>query len=118
MPTDGSHGFYEGPGWSTFLRRRQAKTGHNVYAHIDIFNCWKNNVRPSSAIVSSQNAPKDRDMSVQTDKIYIENDLSLMGGIFKIIPVTAPNLRVDLVQGYYENNVPVARYENGRATCS
>ena len=111
------HGFYEGPGWSTFLRRRQAKTGHNVYAHIDIFNCWKNNVRPSSAIVSSQNAPKDRDMSVQTDKIYIENDLSLMGGIFKIIPVTAPNLRVDLVQGYYENNVPVARYENGRGTC-
>ena len=111
------HGFYEGPGWSTFLRRRQAKTGHNVYAHIDIFNCWKNNVSPSSAIVSSQNAPKDRDMSVQTDKIYIDNDMSLMGGIFKIIPVTAPNLRVDLVQGYYENNVPVARYENGRGTC-
>lgn len=111
------HGFYEGPGWSTFLRRRQARTGHNVYAHIDIFNCWKNNVRPSSAIVSSQNAPKDRDMSVQTDKIYIDNDMSLMGGIFKIIPVTAPNLRVDLVQGHYENNVPVARYENGRSTC-
>lgn len=111
------HGFYEGPGWSTFLRRRQAKTGHNVYAHIDVFNCWKNNVSPSSAIVSSQNAPKNKDMSVQTDKIYIENDMSLMGGIFKIIPVTAPNLRVDLVQGYYENNVPVARYENGRGTC-
>mgnify|MGYP000361582307 FL=1 len=40
-----------------------------------------------------------------------------MGGIFKVIPVTAPNLRLDLIQGGYENGIPVARYENGRGTC-
>lgn len=40
-----------------------------------------------------------------------------MGGIFKVIPVTAPDLRLDLIQGGYENGIPVARYENGRGTC-
>lgn len=113
------NGFYEGPGCDTFVRRQAAPHDEKVLARMDIWNVWVNGVpanKNPNDIKFRRYAPNN-DMSINVEKINIENDLSLMGGIFKIIPVTAPNLRVDLVQGYYENNIPVARYENGRATC-
>ena len=113
------NGFYEGPGCDTFVRRQAKPHDEKVRARMDIWNVWVNGVpanKNPDDIKFRRYAP-DNDMAINVDKIYIENDLTLMGGIFKVIPVTAPNLRLDLIQGGYENGIPVARYENGRGTC-
>ena len=113
------NGFYEGPGCDTFVRRQAKPHDERVRARMDIWNVWVNGVpanKNPDDIKFRRYAP-DNDMAINVDKIYIENDLTLMGGIFKVIPVTAPNLRLDLIQGGYENGIPVARYENGRGTC-
>lgn len=114
-----ANGFYEGPGCDTFVRRQAKPHDEKVRARMDIWNVWVNGVpanKNPDDIKFRRYAP-DNDMAINVDKIYIENDPTLMGGIFKVIPVTAPNLRLDLIQGGYENGVPVARYENGRGTC-
>lgn len=113
------NGFYEGPGCDTFVRRQAKPHDEKVRARMDIWNVWVNGVpanKNPDDIKFRRYAP-DNDMAINVDKIYIENDLTLMGGIFKVIPVTAPNLRLDLIQGGYENGIPVARYENGHGTC-
>ena len=113
------NGFYEGPGCDTFVRRQAKPHDEKVRARMDIWNVWVNGVpanKNPDDIKFRRYAP-DNDMAINVDKIYIENDLTLMGGIFKVIPVTAPNLRLDLIQGGYENGIRVARYENGRGTC-
>lgn len=114
-----ANGFYEGPGCDTFVRRQAAPHDEKVLARMDIWNVWVNGVpanKNPNDIKFRRYAPNN-DMSINVEKINIENDLTLMGGIFKVIPVTAPNLRLDLIQGGYENGIPVARYENGRGTC-
>lgn len=113
------NGFYEGPGCDTFVRRQAKPHDERVKARMDIWNVWVNGVpanKNPNDIKFRRYAPNN-DMSINVEKIYIENDLTLMGGIFKVIPVTAPDLRLDLIQGGYENDIPVARYENGRGTC-
>lgn len=113
------NGFYEGPGCDTFVRRQAKPHDERVKARMDIWNVWVNGVpanKNPNDIKFRRYAPNN-DMSINVEKIYIENDLTLMGGIFKVIPVTAPDLRLDLIQGGYENDIPVARYENGRRTC-
>lgn len=113
------NGFYEGPGCDTFVRRQAKPHDERVKARMDIWNVWVDGVpanKNPDDIKFRRYAP-DNDMAINVEKIYIENDLTLMGGIFKIIPVTAPDLRLDLIQGGYENGIPVARYENGRGTC-
>lgn len=113
------NGFYEGPGCDTFVRRQAKPHDEKVKARMDIWNVWVDGVpanKNPDDIKFRRYAP-DNDMAINVEKIYIENDLTLMGGIFKIIPVTAPDLRLDLIQGSYENGIPVARYENGRGTC-
>lgn len=113
------NGFYEGPGCDTFVRRQAKPHDEKVRARMDIWNVWVNGVpanKNPNDIKFRRYAPNN-DMSINVEKIYIENDLTLMGGIFKVIPVTAPDLRLDLIQGGYENDIPVARYENGRGTC-
>lgn len=114
-----ANGFYEGPGCDTFVRRQAKPHDEKVKARMDIWNVWVNGVpanKDPNDIKGQRFAPNN-DMAINVEKIYIDNDLSLMGGIFKVIPVTAPDLRLDLIQGYYENDIPVARYENGRGTC-
>ena len=114
-----ANGFYEGPGCDTFVRRQAAPHDERVLARMDIWNVWMNGVpanKNPDDIKGRRFAP-DNDMAINVEKIYIENDLALMGGIFKVIPVTAPDLRLDLIQGAYEHDLPVARYENGRGTC-
>lgn len=114
-----ANGFYEGPGCDTFVRRQAKPHDEKVKARMDIWNVWVNGVpanKNPDDIKFRRYAP-DNDMAINVEKIYIENDLTLMGGIFKVIPVTAPDLRLDLIQGGYENGIPVARYENGRGTC-
>lgn len=113
------NGFYEGPGCDTFVRRQAKPHDEKVRARMDIWNVWVNGVpanKNPNDIKFRRYAPNN-DMSINVEKIYIENDLTLMGGIFKVIPVTAPDLRLDLIQGGYENDIPVARYENGRGIC-
>lgn len=114
-----ANGFYEGPGCDTFVRRQAKPHDEKVKARMDIWNVWVNGVpanKNPDDIKFRRYAP-DNDMAINVEKIYIENDLTLMGGIFKVIPVTAPDLRLDLIQGAYEHDLPVARYENGRRTC-
>ena len=113
------NGFYEGPGCDTFVRRQAKPHDEKVKARMDIWNVWVNGVpanKNPNDIKGRRYAPNN-DMAINVERIYIENDLTLMGGIFKVIPVTAPDLRLDLIQGGYENDIPVARYENGRGTC-
>lgn len=114
-----ANGFYEGPGCDTFVRRQAKPHDERVLARMDIWNVWVNGVpaNKNPNDIKGQRFAPNNDMSINVDKIYIENDLTLMGGIFKVIPVTAPNLRLDLIQGGYENGIPVAQYENGRGTC-
>ena len=114
-----ANGFYEGPGCETFVRRQAKPHDERVLARMDIWNVWVNGVpaNKNPNDIKGQRFAPNNDMSINVDKIYIENDLTLMGGIFKVIPVTAPNLRLDLIQGGYENGIPVAQYENGRGTC-
>lgn len=113
------NGFYEGPGCDTFVRRQAKPHDERVKARMDIWNVWVNGVpaNKNPNDIKGQRFAPNNDMAINVEKIYIENDLTLMGGIFKVIPVTAPNLRLDLIQGGYENGIPVARYENGRGTC-
>ena len=110
------NGFYEGPGCDTFVRRQAKPHDERVLARMDIWNVWVNGVpaNKNPNDIKGQRFAPNNDMSINVDKIYIENDLTLMGGIFEVIPVTAPNLRLDLIQGGYENGIPVAQYENGR----
>lgn len=114
-----ANGFYEGPGCDTFVRRQAKPHDERVRARMDIWNVWVNGVpaNKNPNDIKGQRFAPNNDMSINVDKIYIENDLTLMGGIFEVIPVTAPNLRLDLIQGGYENGIPVAQYENGRGTC-
>ena len=114
-----ANGFYEGPGCDTFVRRQAKPHDERVLARMDIWNVWVNGVpaNKNPNDIKGQRFAPNNDMSINVDKIYIENDLTLMGGIFEVIPVTAPNLRLDLIQGGYENGIPVAQYENGRGTC-
>ena len=114
-----ANGFYEGPGCDTFVRRQAAPHDERVLARMDIWNVWMNGVpaNKNPDDIKGQRFAPDNDMAINVEKIYIENDLALMGGIFKVIPVTAPDLRLDLIQGAYEHDIPVARYENGRGTC-
>ena len=114
-----ANGFYEGPGCETFVRRQAKPHDERVLARMDIWNVWVNGVpaNKNPNDIKGQRFAPNNDMSINVDKIYIENDLTLMGGIFEVIPVTAPNLRLDLIQGGYENGIPVAQYENGRGTC-
>lgn len=113
------NGFYEGPGCDTFVRRQAKPHDERVKARMDIWNVWVNGVpaNKNPNDIKGQRFAPNNDMAINVERIYIENDLTLMGGIFKVIPVTAPNLRLDLIQGGYENGIPVARYENGRGTC-
>lgn len=113
------NGFYEGPGCDTFVRRQAKPHDERVLARMDIWNVWVNGVpaNKNPNDIKGQRFAPNNDMAINVDKIYIENDLTLMGGIFKVTPVTAPNLRLDLIQGGYENGIPVAQYENGRGTC-
>ena len=111
------NGFYEGPGCETFVRRQGAPHDEKVQARMDIWNVWVNGVpanKNPDDIKFRRYAP-DNDMSIKVEKIWLENDMSLMGGIFKIIPVCAPEMRLDLSQGVADsNNNAIASYENGR----
>ena len=110
-------GWDEGSRYYHWQRREGSQRSRNVWSKCEVFNVWHDNIRPSQDIFSTQYAPKQNDMNLNTEKIYLENDLSLMGGIFRIKPLTAPNMAVDLIQGYYEGGKQVARYEDGRGTC-
>ena len=111
------NGFYEGPGCETFVRRQGAPHDEKVQARMDIWNVWVNGVpanKNPDDIKFRRYAP-DNDISINVEKIWLENDMSLMGGIFKIIPVCAPEMRLDLSQGVADsNNNAIASYENGR----
>lgn len=107
------HGFYEDSGCDTWLRREGSQKGHRVKGKIDIWNVWHDGIAPSNDIFTSQYAPNN-DMSIQTERIYIENDMSIMGGIFKIVPLSAPGLVVDMYQDRWENGKQYTEWANGR----
>ncbi|MFQ7045888.1 MAG: RICIN domain-containing protein [Collinsella sp.] len=112
-----ANGFYEGPGCDTFVRRQAKPHDEKVKARMDIWNVWVNGVpaNKNPNDIKGQRFAPNNDMAINVEKIYLENDMSLMGGIFKIIPVCAPEMRLDLCQGVKDsNNNAIASYENGR----
>ena len=111
-------GWDAGTRYEHFIRREAALRSRNVYAQCDIFNVWHNNIRPSQDTFTSQQAPRKDDMSLHTEKIYLENDQSLMGGIFKLHPWAHPKKHLDLGQGKTNSaGQTVTAFENGRTVC-
>ena len=111
-------GWDAGTKYETFIRREAGSRARNVWAKCEVFNVWHNNVKPSQDIFSTQEAPRKGDMNLHTEAIRIGNDVTLYGGIFKLVPVVLPNARVDLTQGGHDAaGRPFAQSGNGRGLC-
>ena len=111
-------GWDAGTKYETFIRREAESRARNVWAKCEVFNVWHNNVRPSQDVFSTQEAPKKGDMNLHTEAIQIGNDVTLYGGVFKLVPVVLPNARVDVTQGGYgADGRPFAQSGNGRGLC-
>lgn len=110
-------GWDAGTKYETFIRREAETRARNVWAKCEVFNVWHDNVRPSQDTFSAQEAPRNGDMNLHTEKINIGNDVTLYGGIFKLAPLVLPNARVDVVQGGYVSGQPFAQWNDGRTLC-
>ena len=111
-------GWDAGTKYETFIRREGSTRSRNVWAKCEVFNVWHDNVKPSQDVFSAQQAPRKGDMNLHTEKINIGNDVTLYGGIFKIVPLVMPEACLDLMQGSYLNGVtPYAAWNDGREIC-
>lgn len=99
-----------------FFLRRAANPAVNTFrAEVDINNVMRDN--------KDGQAPYEKDLrsvtgniDIDTEPIYIDNDVTLYGGIFSLAPLVMPDARVDLVQGVYDaSGNPITNYDNERA---
>lgn len=99
-----------------FFLRRAANPAVNTFrAEVDINNVMRDN--------KDGQAPYEKDLrsvtgniDIDTEPIYIDNDVTLYGGIFSLAPIVMPDARVDLVQGVYDaSGNPITNYDNERA---
>lgn len=98
-----------------FLRRAATPAVNTFRAEVDINNVMRDN--------KDGQAPYEKDLrsvtgniDIDTEPIYIDNDATLYGGIFKLAPLAMPYARVDLVQGVYDaSGNPITSYDNERA---
>lgn len=99
-----------------FFLRRAANPAVNTFrAEVDINNVMRDN--------KDGQAPYEKDLrsvtgniDIDTEPIYIDNDVTLYGGIFSLAPLAMPEARVDLGQGVYDaSGKPVTNYDNERA---
>lgn len=99
-----------------FFLRRAANPAVNTFrAEVDINNVMRDN--------KDGQAPYEKDLrsvtgniDIDTEPIYIDNDVTLYGGIFSLAPLVMPDARVDLAQGVYDaSGNPITNYDNERA---
>lgn len=99
-----------------FFLRRAANPAVNTFrAEVDINNVMRDN--------KDGQAPYEKDLrsvtgniDIDTEPIYIDNDVTLYGGIFSLAPLVMPDARVDLGQGVYDaSGNPITNYDNERA---
>lgn len=99
-----------------FFLRRAANPAVNTFrAEVDINYVMRDN--------KDGQAPYEKDLrsvtgniDIDTEPIYIDNDVTLYGGIFSLAPIVMPDARVDLVQGVYDaSGNPITNYDNERA---
>lgn len=98
-----------------FLRRAANPAANTFRAEVDINNVMRDN--------KDGQAPYEKDLrsvtgniDIDTEPIYIDNDVTLYGGIFSLAPLVMPDARVDLVQGVYDaSGNPITNYDNERA---
>lgn len=99
-----------------FFLRRAANPAVNTFrAEVDINNVMRDN--------KDGQAPYEKDLrsvtgniDIDTEPIYIDNDVTLYGGIFSLAPLVMPDARIDLVQGVYDaSGNPITNYDNERA---
>lgn len=98
-----------------FFLRRAANPAVNTFrAEVDINNVMRDN--------KDGQAPYEKDLrsvtgniDIDTEPIYIDNDVTLYGGIFSLAPLVMPDARVDLGQGVYDaSGNPITNYDNER----
>lgn len=98
-----------------FLRRAATPAVNTFRAEVDINNVMRDN--------KDGQAPYEKDLrsvtgniDIDTEPIYIDNDVTLYGGIFSLAPLVMPYARVNLVQGVYDaSGNPITSYDNERA---
>lgn len=98
-----------------FLRRAATPAVNTFRAEVDINYVMRDN--------KDGQAPYEKDLrsvtgniDIDTEPIYIDNDVTLYGGIFSLAPLVMPDARVDLVQGVYDaSGNPITNYDNERA---
>lgn len=98
-----------------FLRRAATPAVNTFRAEVDINNVMRDN--------KDGQAPYEKDLrsvtgniDIDTEPIYIDNDVTLYGGIFSLAPLVMPYARVDLVQDVYDaSGNPITSYDNERA---
>lgn len=99
-----------------FFLRRAANPAVNTFrAEVDVNNVMRDN--------KDGQAPYEKDLrsvtgniDIDTEPIYIDNDVTLYGGIFSLAPLVMPDARVDLVQGVYDaSGNRITNYDNERA---
>ena len=121
------HDLYQSGYYDYWVRREKDEKKRSVSAKCELFNIYANIETeswqhrqdgyagyPDVCHPLTQWAPGDNSRNIITNKIYLENDVSLYGGIFKLHPIAHPDKHLDLSQGGYVNGRPIARYENSR----
>lgn len=124
------HDLYQSGYYSHWVRREKDEKKRSVSAKCELFNLYANiegeswdhrqngyGGYPDICGPLTQWAPGDSSRNIITDKINLENDVSLYGGIFKLHPLAHPDKHLDLLQGDKENGIPVVNYGNGRNVC-
>ena len=104
---------YEKP--ELFMRRRANEAVNTFRAEVDVKNVMRNN-RDGTPAHEKDLREVTGDIDIDTEAIRIDNDVTLYGGIFSLVPLTMPDARVDLGQGVYDaSGNPITNYDNERA---
>lgn len=104
---------YEKP--ELFMRRSASEAVNTFRAEVDINWVMRDN-KDGQAPYEKDLRQVTGDIDIDTERIYIDNDVTLYGGIFSLAPLVMPDARVDLVQGVYDaSGNPITNYDNERA---
>ena len=126
------HDVYQTGYYHQFVRREANQRDRRLEAYCELFNIYANFESESwqhrtegyggeddVCAPCTQYAPSYNDnINLTTEKIYLENDTSLYGGIFKLHPWAHPKKHLDLGQGKTNSaGQTVTAFENGRTVC-
>lgn len=100
-----------------FLRRNSSEATNRFRAEVDINHVMRHNV-PETADYQTDIRSVTGDIDIDTEKICIRNDVTLYGGVFKLMPLALPKFCVDVGQGGRDaSGRPITQWENGRGLC-